>query len=176
MRTLRLCLVIVATLVLAAQSSGGVVVAQAETQATSPVAVTATRDCQGIGDAQVQIDEDGTEHLRFLVSRCTLTSTDAGLDDSYILITHTDCYPDGSCTLWGTIEPEGPDGWRGTYRGWVDESGGSDTVSALEGTGAYEGLTFVNRGMGDLGLGDQGAVQGVIYAGTPPPWDASLPE
>jgi hypothetical protein len=172
----RLCLGIAVTLVLAAQSSGGVAGAQSEAKAAVPVAVTATRDCQGIGDAQVQIDDDGTEHLRFLVSRCTLTSTDASIADPYILVTHTDCYPGGSCALWGTIEPEGPDGWRGAYRGWVDEAGRSYTVSALEGSGAYEGFTFVNRGMGDLGLGDPSEVEGVIYAGTPPPWDETLPE
>jgi hypothetical protein len=81
---------------------------------------------------RVQVDEGGIEHLRFLVSRCTLTSTDAGLDDPDVLITRTDCYPDGGRILWGTIEPEGPDGWRGTDRGWVDGAGGSYSVSALE--------------------------------------------
>jgi hypothetical protein len=163
-----------ATLVLAAAASGAVAWAQTDADASGPLAVIATRDCQGIGDAQVQIDEDGIEHLRFLVSRCTLTSADGRLADPYILITHADCYPDGSCTVWGTIEPDGPDGWRGTYRGWVDGVGESSTVGALEGSGAFEGLVFVNRGMGDLGLGDRSEVAGVIHAGTPPPWAETL--
>ena len=38
------------------------------------------------------------------------------------------------------------------------------------------GLTLVSLGMGDLGLGTTAEVQGVIYAGTPPPWDEAPPE
>jgi len=176
MRTSRPWLWAVISVVLAAGPSGGVAVAQAEADASPLVAVTATRDCVGVGDALVEVDTDGTEHLRFLVSRCTLTSDDKGLDGAYILVTHTDCYPDGSCTVWGTIETEEPDGWRGSYRGWVDADGVSHTVSALDGLGSFVGLTFVSRGMGDLGLGTTAEVQGVIYAGTPPRWDEAPPE
>jgi hypothetical protein len=171
MRTARPWMWAVLSVVLAAGSSSRVVAAQSEADASPPVAVTATRDCVGVGDAQVEIDADGTEHLRFLVSSCTLTSDDKGLDAPYTLVTHTDCYPDGSCTVWGTIETEGPDGWRGSYRGWVDADGTSSTVAALEGVGSFSGLTFVNRGMGDLGLGSTAEVEGVIYVGAPPPWD-----
>jgi hypothetical protein len=79
--------------------------------------------------------------------------------------------------VWGTVETEGADGWRGTYRGWVDEADGSHTVGALEGFGAYAGLTLANRGLGDLpGSRSTGEDEGIIYTGTPPPWDETLSE
>ena len=175
MPVFRSCLLAATIAALVGRAVVGAAAAKEEAGTTPPVAVTATRDCKGVGDALVEIDMDGTEHLRDLVSRCTLASGDRGLDDPYILITHTDCFPDGSCTVWGTIEPDGLDGWRGTYRGWVDADGTSHTVSALEGVGTFEGLTFVNRGMGDLGLGSTAEVEGVIYVGSPPPWDETWP-
>lgn len=175
MRTSRRWLSAIIPLILAAGPSTGVVAQEPDAGGPPPATVTATRDCVGVGDALVAVDADGTEHLRDLVSRCTLTSDAASLADPYILITHTDCYPGGDCTVWGTIEPEGANGWQGPYRGWVDADGTSYVISALEGAGVFEGQTFVARGMGDLGLGSTADVLGVIYVGAPPPWDEVPP-
>jgi len=43
--------------------------------------------------------------------------------------------------------------------------------------GAHTGLTLADRGLGDLpGTRSTGEVEGVIYAGAPPPWDETLSE
>jgi len=155
--------------VVLAESTVGVV-AQDESGPEPLVAVTGTGECQQVADGLTEYDENGVEHFRGYATRCTLTMGDERLDDPYIFTLNTDCYADGGCTQWGTTETEGPDGWRGTYRGWSRGGGYPALVGVAKGFGAYEGLTYV------YGYDSSGTVDGVIYEGPPPPWDVAVPE
>ena len=87
------------------------------------------------------------------------------------------CYPAANqgCIYWGDLELVGPDGtWVGTYTGtddpalWEAGEGGAVMIQVLEGTGAYEGWTFVAHIVTDLS--NPAMVNGLIYEGPPPPW------
>ena len=89
------------------------------------------------------------------------------LNVPYEMVWETDCYPDGRCMMWGTTESLEPDGWRGSFVGWIDQSGVS-AVGMSVGTGANEGLTTVG-GFSGGDLSGNNTVDTLIHEGDPPP-------
>jgi hypothetical protein len=84
------------------------------------------------------------------------------------IVHNADCYGD-RCVMWGTERIPGPDGdWVGTYQGGsLGEVRGQ--MAVLQGTGAYEGWTFMRyMDMAALG-GEEWVIDGLIYHGPPPP-------
>ena len=77
--------------------------------------------------------------------------------------------------MFGTTEIAGPDGtWVGTFGSVNDVT--LDEMPAwvvLEGTGAYEGWTYVSFTPDQLD--PNAVVAGILYEGPPPPWGETLP-
>jgi hypothetical protein len=61
----------------------------------------------------------------------------------------------------GTVETEGADCWRGTYRGWVDEAAASHAVGALEGFGTYAAAQMAHRQDRTRHSPDDGSCEGI---------------
>ena len=100
------------------------------------------------------------------------TYSDARLDGTRHLLANEDCYEDGICVAWGTVEVTGPEGT--TWTGWYheiddDDTDGVDDTSwhfVLTGTGPNEGLTAI---LFSQGVWEQFPNEyGVIYRGDPP--------
>ena len=81
------------------------------------------------------------------------------------------CYPGTSCIYWGTYEIDGPDGtWVGPWSGTADLAlGVASYLLLLEGTGAYEGWSFVANWKDSMAGTSQ--FSGLIYPGPVPPWE-----
>jgi hypothetical protein len=145
---------------------GGAVVAQSD---GAPVVerVTGTEECHMTTAGTTTFGEDGVERYRDHISMCTPDTTDPRLNVPYEMVWETDCYPDGRCMMWGTTESLEPDGWRGSFVGWIDQSGVA-AVGMSAGTGANEGLTTVG-GFSGGDLSGNNTVDSLIYEGDPPP-------
>jgi hypothetical protein len=127
------------------------------------------------GESGTTTDANGVRQLRGFTRHCRYDGVDprfAGWSD---IVHNVDCYSEDAsrCVMWGTERIPGPDGeWVGTYRGgsmWVDAVGFRGDLEVLEGTGAYEGWTFVRyMDMAALG-GAEWVIDGLIYEGPPPP-------
>jgi hypothetical protein len=171
MRTLRLSLVGTVILVLLG-GLGGTVLAQGDEDATVWVKLLEQDDCRM--EASPGLFEPGAglaKRIRDLPLACENTYSDARLDGTQHLLYNEDCYEDGICVGWGTMEVDGSDG---SWIGWWheiddDETDGEDNVSfhiVLTGSGAYEGLTAI---LFSLGVWEQFPNEyGVIYRGDPP--------
>ena len=110
---------------------------------------------------------DGIWAIDGLTMSCRDTASDPRVTGRATTVWSCDCqYGIGSPT-WGTYELEGPDGsWVGPRNGTRAMDGSGHSFAVLEGTGAYEGLTYMvdwthaPNGMTDL--------EGVIFEGAPP--------
>lgn len=95
---------------------------------------------------------------------------DARVSGTTIGTCNSDCrtmsQPPGEtgCVWWGTAELARPDG---TWAGWW-----VGPLTVLQGTGAYEGWTYVVQSS-DAAY----SLEGILYEGPPPPWGppASVP-
>jgi hypothetical protein len=168
MRTLRLSLAGTVTLVLLG-ALGGAVVAQ-----ESNAHVTGTMACGPAGASTVL--EGGSISLELWSGRCDVSMSDprvSGVMDSDL---QTACFGEtGGCLFHITSVLTGPDGtWEGTAGSMDDASGTAlPAWGTLEGTGAYEGWTFI---LHNPNRKDRSAeVSGVVYEGPPPPWNEALP-
>jgi len=117
---------------------------------------------------------NGVMQLRGATRHCRYDGADprfSGLSD---IVVNADCYSDDSskCVRWGTERIPGPDGdWAGTYAGGSigKGSGWRGNFQILEGSGAYEGWTYVvYQDLAALG-GQEWVFDGLIYHGPPPP-------
>jgi hypothetical protein len=117
---------------------------------------------------------NGVKLLRGATRHCRYDGADprfSGLSD---VVLNADCHSVDSsmCVRWGTERIPGPVGdWVGTYTGGSigTGSGWRGNFEILEGTGAYEGWTFVvYQDQAALG-GQEWVSDGFIYHGPPPP-------
>ena len=110
---------------------------------------------------------DGVWAIDGLTMTCRDTASDPRVTGRATSVWHCDCqYGVGSPT-WGTYELEGPDGsWVGPRIGTRAMDGSGHSFAILEGTGAYEGLTY----MVDWTHQPNGTteLEGVIFEGSPP--------
>ena len=98
-------------------------------------------------EAGTTSDANGVRQLRGFGRDCRYDDADPRFSSWSDIVHNADCYSPGEdrskCVVWGNERIPGPDGaWVGTYRG------GSigpvrNSFEVLEGTGAYEGWTFV---------------------------------
>jgi hypothetical protein len=118
---------------------------------------------------------NGVRQLRGWTRHCRYDDADPRFSGWSDIVHNVDCYSEDAsrCVMWGTERIPGPDGdWVGTYRGGsmsVNDVGFRGNLEVLEGTGAYEGWTFVRyMDMAALG-GEEWVIDGLIYEGPPPP-------
>jgi hypothetical protein len=141
-----------------------------------PALVTGTQTCAAgdpdsrTWDGPVLTGHNATINCTDVMSDERVSGPDSG---EWNYVCHSDA--DMGCTYWGTTEIVGPDGtWVGTYTGtddpglWEAGEGGAVMIQVLEGTGAYEGWTFVAHIVTDLS--NPATVNGLIHEGPPPPW------
>ena len=125
------------------------------------------------GEAGTTSIVNGVTQLRGWTRHCRYDAADPRFSGWSDIVLNVDCYSPfeekSKCVRWGTERIPGPDGdWVGTYQG------GSmgpvrGNLEVLEGTGAYEGWTFVRYvDMAALG-GEEWVIDGLIYEGPPPP-------
>jgi hypothetical protein len=169
MRTLRVFLVVVVSLVLLG-GTGSVALAQ-----ESDAHVTGRLSCGPAADPTVL--EDEAVALYLFPGRCTVTMTDprvSGFMDSDL---QEVCFKDASdaCLFHIASVLTGPDGtWVGTAGSIHDASlTALPTWTTLVGTGAYEGWTFIFHASNQMDSSAE--VSGIVYEGPPPPWGDALP-
>jgi hypothetical protein len=83
--------------------------------------------------------------------------------------------PGEPCMMFGTTDILGPDGtWVGTMGSINDATlAALPTWFVVEGTGAYDGWTFVAFSPDQLDASAE--VSGILYEGPPAPWGDTLP-
>jgi hypothetical protein len=168
MRTLRLSLFGMLTLALLG-GLGGVVLAQQDYSRSGVwVTVVEEQDCWN-GDPTEYIEQpSGDYQVRGIPVGCELTFSDTRLSGTMTMDLNEDCFAEGGCVNWGSMDIAGSDG---TWSGWYNGSEQPDTTTifyrVLVGAGGYEGLTLVGHSSGPFG-GPYDEV-GVIYEGDPPP-------
>ena len=117
--------------------------------------------------------ESGVELLRGGEISCDMTADDARLTGPLTVRVDCDCTSAG-CSCWGTTDGPQNDGggWVGFFASAQPNSAAPATVFVSEGTGAYEGWTWVanHQPTGDM-LYEGTAM---LYQGAPPLW-APLP-
>ena len=138
--------------------------------------VTGTLDCGLAGD--MTVEGDGSVSLERFPGECAAEFSDprvSGTSESDIAeVCFNEAATSDACILWGATELTGPDGtWAGTWTAIHDESGGLPTWSVMQGSGAYDGWTFVSLTPDQLNAGS--STFGIVYEGPPPPWSESLP-
>jgi hypothetical protein len=183
MRTLRLSLVGTVILVLLGGLAG---VALAQDEPMEPALVTGTEICTGGAIETTQMEDYTLLHATGPEGHCTITasdprvsgpSTEGDMWDACFLMGPDDppFYPSG-CIYWGDYGIEGPDGsWVGTWTGVDDPAlGKASYLILLEGTGAYEGWSFVVHWL-DPFTGAPLTFSGLIYEGPLPPWEPPEP-
>jgi len=96
------------------------------------------------------------------------TDSDPRLSGAWTWDLNEDCFADGGCVNWGTVEAVGPDG---TWSGWYAGTERPDTMTyqyrVLVGAGDYEGLTRIDHMVGPFAGPFE--THGVTYEGDPPP-------
>ena len=171
MRTLRLSLAGTVILMLV-----GVFTVPASGQTDSDTFVTGTLSCALAGAVIAQ--KDDSVLLERFPGRCTATMSDPRVSGTAKSEIQEACFHEtgkDACLLWGAMEVTGPDGtWVGSWGAVHDETlTALPTWSVMEGTGDYEGWTYVMFTPNQL---DASAVaSGLVYEGPPPPWGESLP-
>ena len=108
--------------------------------------------------------------------RCYNSASDPRVSGPVSGETRSACWSGNRCIHWGTTEVAGPDGtWIGPWTGTDSKIVRRSSLFTLEGTGAYEGWSFIlhSGGRGE----DPSTIEfsGLIYPGPLPPWDESLP-
>ena len=164
MRTLRV--VLAGAVVALIGATPMVALAQDEAEPAPPLKVTGTGECHMTTEGATTTGSDGVERYADHVSGCVYDTDDGRLSGAFDLTFDMDCYPTGGCLYWASPQWPGPDGWEGEGRGWISETGEGYQVIVWTGTGANEGLTYVDGGANDLS-GDV-AIHGVLYEGPPP--------
>jgi hypothetical protein len=107
---------------------------------------------------------NGVYTMRDTVAHCTVTADDPRVNGPLTSSLNMDCVADGAaCASWETGEISGPEGsWHGSSTGIVDLEQQTDTVTVFEGSGAYEGWTFVMRTAGSVDSATA-AMEGLLY-------------
>ncbi len=164
MRTLRLSLAVTVILALAADVSGAVLAQDEE----AAIWVTGT-DVDCIVEQGPEVTTEGeVKSYRGMGLVCTSEMSDPRLSGVATKVYNEDCFSEWPCTYWGTQEIAGPDGtWVGAYAGTHDPEQRANSYVVYSGTDAYDGLVFVGRAVADFG--EPGTVEGIVYAGDPPP-------
>jgi hypothetical protein len=110
----------------------------------------------------------GDYQVRGIPVGCDFTSSDPRLSGTWTWDLNEDCFADGGCVNWGTVEGVGPDGtWSGWYTGTERPDSMTHMYRVLVGAGDYEGLTRIEHSVGPFaGLPE---THGVTYEGEPPP-------
>ena len=165
-----------------ALTGGAVVVSAAdevavEEPATPPVWVTLTEqtNCTEGSPSEYSVGPGQAKRIRGLSQMCDTTYTDPRVSGRSAYVLNEDCFEDGICVVWGTGMLSGPDGnWTGWWHGIDDEADNFNWYTVLTGTGAYEGMTFINYSTGVWGEWPQNEY-GVIYEGGPPPVEPPPP-
>ena len=180
MRSLRLSLAGVFTLVLLVGVNGAVVAQDVgeEGAATLPVMVTGNLEsCSSLTAGTSEPTDTISPTIHNLMQSCRLTMSDPRLSGDFINYFNFDCHIGGLCVFWGTQELNDPrHGWECRWSGTGDPASGNwgHVVGVCDGTSAYEGLTFAYRHVFDVSgggdFGDGTNYVGVLYEGDPPPW------
>ena len=170
MRTLWLSLagtVIVALL-------GGLSVVVVAQDAVEPAVWVTGTDVDCSVEVGPEVSDDGEVHsYRGMGLLCTAEMSDPRMSGVATKVYNEDCFSEWPCFYWGTHEIVGPDGtWVGAHAGTHDPEQRVVGYVVYTGTGAYEGLAFVGRGLGEPG--EPGTTEGVIYRGDPPPMPAAV--
>lgn len=144
--------------------------------------VTGTEVCTGGEIETTRMEGYNLLHATGPEGHCTITASDPRVSgpssegdmwDACFLMGPDDppFYPSG-CIYWGDYGIEGPDGdWVGTWTGVDDVGlGQASYLILLEGTGAYEGWSFVGHWL-DPFTGAPLTFSGLIYEGPLPPWE-----
>lgn len=137
---------------------------------TATVWVTATEICTEI-DWEAAADSRttfgaGTWYIADLPLDCLFRASDDRLSGSLRKVWNCDCSFGIGSPTWATWELSNDDGkWTGSYRGASSPSGNDRGLLVAEGSGAYEGLTFMATLDGATGVP---TVEGVIIEGDPP--------
>ena len=170
MRTLRLSAVgMVMVVLLAGQAT--LVVGQQDTDAH----VTGTFAC-GPAAAPTVLEDDSVG-LMLIPGSCTVAMSDPRVSGTMVNDLQEVCFSEagGACMFHISGELTGPDGtWVGTGGSIHDATRTAlPSWAMLEGTGAYEGWSFVFYAADQLD--PTAEVSGIVYEGPPPPWGDSLP-
>lgn len=132
-----------------------------------PALVTGTERC--FSGSYSSRDEGGVVLGHIPTFKCTNEASDPRVSGPAQGEFWSACYATAGCVYWGTYEIAGPDGtWSGLWSGTDDAV--LDLRSYLvtvEGSGAYEGWTFVAHWQDRFGTS---TFSGLIYPGPPPPW------
>ena len=129
--------------------------------------------CGQYGDRTVQ--EDDSVELHLFRGRCSGQMSDPRVSGTYESDIQEVCFKEAGdrvCMLSATGEIQGPDGtWVGTWGSVHDATlTGLPTWSVMEGTGAYEGWTYLHHAVSPFGSDDSGT-SGMLFEGPPPPWE-----
>jgi hypothetical protein len=120
--------------------------------------------------------ENGVQHIREAGRTCRYDGADPRFSGWSYVVHNADIYAPGEdrskVVFWGTERIPGPDGdWSGPYLGGSIGAGSGfrGSFGFLEGTGAYEGWTFLKYfDQAALG-GEEWVVDGFVFHGPPPP-------
>lgn len=171
MRTFRLALAGTAILVLL----GGVaVVTLAQAEAAHSTAGTwmsliqelcATRTTTGFS----RVDQpNGDYQVRGFGATCAAPGDDPRFGSPMEFVLNEDCFAEGGCINWGTIEQPGADGaWSGWFAGTEDPDANTNLTIVMTGSGGYEGLTHFRHATGPFSGPLDHA--GVVFEGALPP-------
>ena len=105
---------------------------------------------------------------RDFVVECVAEMSDPRVSGISTSSLNTDCSSFG-CVMWGTSELVGPEGtWVGDYTMTLGhgDDGHSLSTSIGEGTGAYDGWTYIAN---TTSVGMEGTIEGFVFPGDPPP-------
>ena len=161
-----------AAIVVCLALGGMPVLAQEATIPPGPVAVDVAHACR-LTTGFSTTYEDGVELLRDGVISCDVTADDDRLTGPLTLHVSCDCTAVG-CSCWGASEgPQNEGGnWVGFYASAEPSSAAPAMVWVSEGTGAYEGWTWVETHQPTGDMVYEGTA--MVYPGAPPLW-APLP-
>ena len=146
--------------------------AQEATIPPGPVAVDVAHACR-LTTGYSTTYEDGVELLRDGVISCDVTADDARLTGPLTVEIDCDCTVVG-CACWGASDgPQNEDGgWVGYMVSAEPSSAAPANVWVSDGTGAYEGWTWVETQQPTGDMVYEGTA--MLYQGAPPLW-APLP-
>jgi hypothetical protein len=169
MRMLRLSLVGTVSLALL----GGLGVAtlgQAEPEyATAGTWMALSQERCGTTTSLSRLDQpNGDYQVRGLGATCAALGDDPRFGSPMRVVLNEDCFADGGCINWGTIEQPGADGtWSGWFAGTEDPGANTYLTIVMTGSGGYEGLTHIRHATGPFSGPLDHA--GVVFEGAPPP-------